>query len=134
MSSRPAVVRYSPPALDVVFGLKRKRPKVNGVGDSDTPHKPQVIDNGTGYTKMGYAGNAEPSYIVPTCIAASDDKGSSTLSKKGKIGEAAFAVLATPSHTTSSVAISPGCRCEICPTSVRMLVIILPHFAMSGDI
>lgn len=46
----------------------------------------QVIDNGTGYTKMGYAGNAEPSYIVPTCIAASDDKGSNTLSKKGKIG------------------------------------------------
>ena len=25
-----------------------------------------VIDNGTGYTKMGYAGNDEPQYIVPT--------------------------------------------------------------------
>lgn len=25
-----------------------------------------VIDNGTGYTKMGYAGNVEPQYIVPT--------------------------------------------------------------------
>jgi actin-related protein 3 len=28
-----------------------------------------VIDNGTGYTKMGYAGNTEPQYIIPTCIA-----------------------------------------------------------------
>mmetsp|Transcript_28381 Transcript_28381/g.66329 ORF Transcript_28381/g.66329 Transcript_28381/m.66329 type:complete len:419 (-) Transcript_28381:120-1376(-) len=53
-----------------------------------------VIDNGTGYTKMGYAGNAEPSYIVPTCIAAaSDDKGgSNTLSKKGRIEDLDFYV------------------------------------------
>lgn len=28
-----------------------------------------VIDNGTGYTKMGYAGNLEPSYMVPSYIA-----------------------------------------------------------------
>ena len=28
-----------------------------------------VIDNGTGYTKMGYAGNMEPSYMVPSVIA-----------------------------------------------------------------
>jgi len=27
-----------------------------------------VIDNGTGYTKIGYAGNNEPSYIVPSVI------------------------------------------------------------------
>jgi actin-related protein 3 len=30
-----------------------------------------VIDNGTGYTKMGYAGNLEPSYIIPSVIATS---------------------------------------------------------------
>jgi len=30
---------------------------------------PIVIDNGTGYTKMGYAGNSVPDYIVPTIIA-----------------------------------------------------------------
>jgi len=30
---------------------------------------PVVIDNGTGYTKMGYAGNYEPNYIVPSLIA-----------------------------------------------------------------
>lgn len=34
-----------------------------------------VIDNGTGFTKMGYAGNSEPSYIVPTLIALADTKG-----------------------------------------------------------
>jgi actin-related protein 3 len=28
-----------------------------------------VIDNGTGYTKMGYSGNVEPQYIVPTAVA-----------------------------------------------------------------
>ena len=33
-------------------------------------HKPPVvIDNGTGYTKMGYAGNYEPNYIVPSLIS-----------------------------------------------------------------
>ena len=28
-----------------------------------------VIDNGTGYTKLGYAGNREPQYIIPSTIA-----------------------------------------------------------------
>ncbi len=33
-------------------------------------HKPAVvIDNGTGYTKMGYAGNVNPNFIVPSLIA-----------------------------------------------------------------
>eukprot|EP00126_Sphaerothecum_destruens_P015065 Sdes_comp8971_c0_seq2m388 len=31
-----------------------------------------VIDNGTGYTKMGYAGNSEPSFIIPTNIAVKE--------------------------------------------------------------
>ncbi|XP_077997194.1 actin-related protein 3 [Glandiceps talaboti] len=31
-----------------------------------------VIDNGTGYTKMGYAGNTEPQYIVPSAIAVKE--------------------------------------------------------------
>jgi len=34
-----------------------------------------VIDNGTGYTKMGYAGNCEPQFIIPTVIATQDGKG-----------------------------------------------------------
>jgi actin-related protein 3 len=25
-----------------------------------------VIDNGTGYTKLGYAGNNEPHFIIPS--------------------------------------------------------------------
>jgi actin-related protein 3 len=36
-----------------------------------------VIDNGTGYTKMGYAGNCEPQFIVPTLIATRPEKGGS---------------------------------------------------------
>lgn len=28
-----------------------------------------VIDIGTGYSKMGYAGNTEPQFIIPSCIA-----------------------------------------------------------------
>lgn len=39
-----------------------------------TEYKTVVIDNGTGYTKMGYAGNFEPSYIIPTCIADNPEK------------------------------------------------------------
>jgi actin-related protein 3 len=35
---------------------------------------PMVVDNGTGYTKMGYAANSEPSYIVPTLIAVPEGK------------------------------------------------------------
>ena len=34
-----------------------------------------VIDNGTGYTKMGYSGNCEPQYIIPTTIATGASKG-----------------------------------------------------------
>ncbi|KAK2521038.1 actin-related protein 3B [Columba guinea] len=30
---------------------------------------PCVIDGGTGYTKLGYAGNTEPQFIIPSCIA-----------------------------------------------------------------
>ena len=33
-----------------------------------------VIDNGTGYTKMGYAGNMDPNYIIPSMIATSLNK------------------------------------------------------------
>jgi len=31
-----------------------------------------IIDNGTGYTKMGYAGNWEPSYVIPSIIAVNE--------------------------------------------------------------
>lgn len=37
-----------------------------------------VIDNGTGFTKMGYSGNLEPNYIIPTTISTNTkplDKG-----------------------------------------------------------
>mmetsp|Transcript_110069 Transcript_110069/g.320479 ORF Transcript_110069/g.320479 Transcript_110069/m.320479 type:complete len:439 (-) Transcript_110069:336-1652(-) len=37
-----------------------------------------VIDNGTGYTKMGYSGNCEPQYIVPTTIAVKAAVGGNT--------------------------------------------------------
>lgn len=35
--------------------------------------QPVVIDNGTGYTKMGFAGNVEPQYIIPTVTASKTD-------------------------------------------------------------
>jgi len=44
-----------------------------------------VIDNGTGYTKMGFAGNVEPQYIIPTVIATQEGKGTqkAAAQKKG---------------------------------------------------
>jgi actin-related protein 3 len=44
---------------------------------------PVVLDNGTGYTKMGYAGNYEPNYIVPTVISVIAE--SKVKNKKGNI-------------------------------------------------
>eukprot|EP00299_Pterocystis_sp_00344_P007464 c2432_g1_i1.p1 GENE.c2432_g1_i1~~c2432_g1_i1.p1 ORF type:complete len:412 (+),score=79.62 c2432_g1_i1:49-1284(+) len=41
-----------------------------------------VIDNGTGYTKMGYAGNYEPSYIIPTAISLDDSSKKTQAAKK----------------------------------------------------
>jgi len=38
----------------------------SAVGPSGQPAV--VIDNGTGYTKMGFAGNSEPQYIIPSVI------------------------------------------------------------------
>lgn len=44
-----------------------------------------VIDNGTGYTKMGFAGNTEPQFIVPSAIAVKESAkvGGKTTSFKG---------------------------------------------------
>uniref|UniRef100_T1IN37 Actin-like protein 3 n=1 Tax=Strigamia maritima TaxID=126957 RepID=T1IN37_STRMM len=39
-----------------------------------------VIDNGTGYTKLGFAGNKEPQFIIPSAIA---------IKESAKIGEQA---------------------------------------------
>uniref|UniRef100_A0A8K9XTY3 Actin-related protein 3B n=1 Tax=Oncorhynchus mykiss TaxID=8022 RepID=A0A8K9XTY3_ONCMY len=40
-----------------------------------TPLPPCVIDCGTGYTKIGYAGNTEPQFIMPSCIAIRESAG-----------------------------------------------------------
>ncbi|URE29642.1 Actin [Musa troglodytarum] len=31
-----------------------------------------VIDNGTGYTKIGFAGNVEPSFVIPSVVAVNE--------------------------------------------------------------
>mmetsp|Transcript_36309 Transcript_36309/g.36983 ORF Transcript_36309/g.36983 Transcript_36309/m.36983 type:complete len:423 (-) Transcript_36309:226-1494(-) len=36
---------------------------------------PIVIDNGTGYTKLGFSGNVEPQYIIPTVIGTKSEEG-----------------------------------------------------------
>ncbi|XP_024358612.1 actin-related protein 3 isoform X1 [Physcomitrium patens] len=39
----------------------------------DATQRPAVvIDNGTGYTKMGFAGNVEPCFIIPTVVALNE--------------------------------------------------------------
>jgi actin-related protein 3 len=50
---------------------------------------PVVIDNGTGYTKMGYAGNFEPNYIVPTLISTIEPN-KVDLKSKDKIADLDF--------------------------------------------
>ena len=41
-----------------------------------------VIDNGTGYTKMGYAGNIDPDFVIPTAIADLEKKSTLSVSTK----------------------------------------------------
>jgi actin-related protein 3 len=43
-----------------------------------------VIDNGTGYTKMGFAGNCEPQFIIPTVIATQEGKGAQKAANQKK--------------------------------------------------
>nr|BAN38591.1 actin, putative [Entamoeba histolytica] len=40
-----------------------------------------VLDNGTGYTKIGYAGNTEPSYLIPSLIAVDSKADLNTATK-----------------------------------------------------
>lgn len=39
---------------------------------------PVIIDNGTGYSKLGYAGNNDPSFIIPTAIATKESNAGAT--------------------------------------------------------
>ncbi|EAU85522.1 actin binding protein [Coprinopsis cinerea okayama7 len=53
---------------------------------------PIISDNGTGYSKIGFAGNSDPSFVFPTAIAT---RGSATTSSR------APAVPAKPGHLAS---------------------------------
>jgi len=60
-------------------------------------HKaPIVIDNGTGYTKLGYSGNVEPQYIIPTVIGTRPEETSAKGRRDGVedldffVGDAVF--------------------------------------------
>jgi actin-related protein 3 len=39
-----------------------------------------VIDIGTGYSKIGFSGNIEPQFIIPTCVASKHQKGAGVVS------------------------------------------------------
>jgi actin-related protein 3 len=49
-----------------------------------------VIDCGTGYTKMGFAGNVEPSHIIPTAIGVKDGVQSSHVRKSSPLDDLDF--------------------------------------------
>ena len=44
---------------------------------------PVVIDNGTGYTKMGFAKNVDPQHVIPTCVAENASSTSTNATRKG---------------------------------------------------
>ncbi|WOO85792.1 Actin-related protein 3 [Vanrija pseudolonga] len=64
---------------------------------------PLVIDNGTGYTKMGFAGNSEPSFVFPTVIAThqTSSGSSSSTAAAPRGGRAPPPVAGKPSHLAS---------------------------------
>mmetsp|Transcript_115331 Transcript_115331/g.279813 ORF Transcript_115331/g.279813 Transcript_115331/m.279813 type:complete len:426 (-) Transcript_115331:89-1366(-) len=55
--------------------------------DTDKPNV--VIDNGTGYTKVGYCGAMEPSFMIPTCVATAD-AGKVASGSKNAVGDLDF--------------------------------------------
>ena len=64
-----------------------------------------VIDNGTGFTKMGYAGNLDPDFVFPTAIADLAKKSSLSVSTKNDeynyyIGDEAVRVAAESQNHT----------------------------------
>ncbi|KAJ1537656.1 Actin- protein 3, partial [Cladochytrium tenue] len=65
-----------------------------------THTRPVVIDNGTGYTKMGFAGNSDPQFIIPTAIATRDAPGAAG-DRAGPGGSGSVARAATVSNISS---------------------------------
>ena len=41
-------------------------------------HQAVIMDNGSGYSKMGYAGNLDPNIVIPTIIVDLENKNAST--------------------------------------------------------
>ena len=48
----------------------------------DKSKRSVVIDNGTGYTKMGFSGNLDPDFVFPTAIAEINRKTDISMSSK----------------------------------------------------
>lgn len=71
-----------------------------------------VVDIGSGWTKMGYAGNIEPQFVVPTCVAnsasgrpgvhISQGQGSGSPDADFYIGEEAYARKDSPLYLLSN--------------------------------
>ncbi|KAJ4462688.1 putative Actin-related protein 3 [Paratrimastix pyriformis] len=53
---------------------------------------PIVIDAGTGYTKLGYAGNLDPAHIIPTVVATRDTSKETTLRRQPGLEDLDFYV------------------------------------------
>jgi len=51
---------------------------------------PVVIDNGTGYTKMGYSGNVEPQFIIPTVLGTKPEDSGGGAGKRDGLEVSAF--------------------------------------------
>lgn len=76
-------------------------------------NKAVVIDNGTGYTKMGYAGNLDPDFFFPTAIADINKKSNLTVSNKNdeynySIGNEALEMARTSPHHSLSYPMQNG--------------------------
>ncbi|CAD6914357.1 unnamed protein product [Tilletia caries] len=61
-----------------------------------------VMDNGTGYTKLGYAGNSEPSFVFPTVIATRSGPGGGVSSGGSTSGGARPGVPSKPAGLGAS--------------------------------
>ncbi|URD91105.1 hypothetical protein MUK42_27196 [Musa troglodytarum] len=93
--SRPGIPdSAAPDGASTMSGCPRLPPRSIQMDAASRPAV--VIDNGSGYTKMGFAGNVEPSFIIPTVVAINESfsNQSKSISKGNWLAQHSASVMA----------------------------------------
>ena len=86
-----------------------------------------IIDNGTGFTKMGLSGNVKPSYIIPTCVGYGASP--AAVRRRGGIEDLDFAIgydaLVSQSREDGRDCLTSRAIVKLMPGGIGMIGIIM---------